>query len=383
MTGPDDQARSRELKVMTKEVAMNKAININAVKLFLGVLLFALSSLLPWDWAQSNACAVEESAVYKLTFDSVWSAQTHPTSFPPGPHFSGLVGGTHNNSIAFWEVGSLASTGIENMAEAGSKTALIAEVNAAINGGNAGEVISGPGLSPSPGSAQVTFSVTKDFPLATVVTMIAPSPDWFVGVSGVELFNGQVWEDEVVVSLQPFDAGTDSGVNYTSGNVNTVPAEMIFEITGFPFDVGGTVPPLGTFTFTRVFEPTFVSDTETISASTGGSVNFSLDADRDHRLRPYVILGSVTGTSPGFPLPGGTTTLCLNWDVLTETVVNRLNTPVFQNFLGSLDASSQAAAQMNAPPLDSSLVGIKLYFAFCLIDPFDFASNPREIEIVP
>ena len=362
---------------------MNKTTNINAIKIFTGVLLFTLSAVLPWNWAQSNACAAEESAVYKLTFDAVWSAQTHPTSFPPNPHFSGLIGGTHNSSIAFWEVGSLASNGIEKMAETGSKTTLIAEVNAAINGGNAGALISGPGIGLSPGSANVTFTATKTFPLATVVTMIAPSPDWFVGVSGVELFNGQVWEDEVVVSLQPFDSGTDSGMNYTSGNLDTQPPVAIFEITGLPLQVGPTVPPLGTFTFTRIFEPSLVSDTDTIPASTGGTVNFSLDAGPTNRLRNYVILGSVTGTSPGFPLPGGTTTLCLNWDALTEIVVKQLNTPVFQNFHSFLDISGQASAQMNSVPLDSSLVGVKLYFAFCLIDPFSFASNPKEIEIVP
>lgn len=362
---------------------MDKTNTINKIKMFIWIPLFALSGLLPWDWAQSNAYAVEESAVYKLTFDAVWSAQTHPNNFPPGPHFSGLVGGTHNSSIAFWEVGSLASDGMEKMAELGSKTTLIAEVNAAIVGGNAGAVISGPGIGLSPGSAEVTFTVTQDFPLATVVTMIAPSPDWFVGVSGVSLFNGQVWEEEVVVSLQPFDAGTDSGVNYTSPDMDTQPPEPISEITGFPFEVGGMVPPLGTFTFTRIFDPTLTSDVDSIPASTGGSVNFSLEAGSGNGLRNYILLGSATGTHPGIPLPGGAATLCIEWDVFTNVVVVLLNTPVFQNFLGSLDASGQAVAQLNFGPLDPGVAGTRLYFAYCLNAPFDFSSNPKEIEIVP
>jgi len=347
------------------------------------VLLITLSGLLPLDWAQNTACASEDSAVYKLTFDAVWSMQTHPTTFPPNPHFSGLVGGTHDSSIAFWEVGALASNGMEKMAETGSKTTLIAEVNAAIGGNMAGTVISGPGMGVSPGSVNVTFTATQDFPLATVVTMIAPSPDWFVGVSGVPLFNGEVWEDEVVVSLQPFDSGTDSGVNYTSSNLDTQPPELIFEITGFPFEVGGSVPPLGTFTFTRIFDPTLVADADTISANTGGSLNFSLDAGPGNALRNYLLLGSVTGAQPGFPLPGGAATLCLEWDVFTDIVLLLLNTPVFHNFLGSLDSSGQAAAQLNTGPLDPSFAGTNLYFAYCLNAPFDFASNPREIEIVP
>jgi hypothetical protein len=353
------------------------------IKLSILVLFIACSGLLPWDWAGSEASAAEESAVYRLTFDAVWSAQTHPTTFPPNPHFSGLVGGTHNDAVAFWEVGALASEGIEKMAELGSKTTLIAEVNTAIGNGTAGAVISGSGIGNSPGSVDVTFSITQDFPLATVVTMIAPSPDWFVGVSGVPLFNGQVWEDELVVSLQPFDAGTDSGVNYTSSNMNTFPPEPIYEITGFPFEVGGTVPPLGTFTFTRIFDPTLTSDVDTIPASTGGSVNFALKAGPGNGMRNYLLLGSATGTQPGFPLPGGTTTLCMEWDAFTDVVLLLLNTAVFDNFLDKLDASGQSTARLNSGQLDPIFVGTNLYFAYCLNAPFDFSSNPKEIEIVP
>jgi len=362
---------------------MNKTNTIYAIKVLILVLLFTISGFLPMDWAQNNAYANEDTAVYKLTFDSVWSAQTHPNSFPPGPHFSGLVGGTHNGLVAFWEVGTDATNGIELMAETGSKTTLIAEVNAAIIGGNAGSVISGPGIGLSPGSAQVTFTATQDFPLASVVTMIAPSPDWFVGVSGVSLFNGNVWEDEVVVSLQPFDAGTDNGVNYTSPNQNTQPAVSIFEITGFPFEVGGIVPPLGTFTFTRIYDPSLATNTDTISANSGGSVNFKLDAGAANGQRNYLLLGSITGTNPGILLPGGASTLCLEWDVFTNAVTVLLNTSVFQNFFGSLDSLGQGKAQLNLGPLDPALVGANLYFAYCLNAPFDFSSNPREIEIIP
>lgn len=204
--------------------------------------------------AQGNACPEAETAKYTLTFDAVWSQQTHPQDFPNNPHFSGLVGGTHNGTISFWNVGSLASDGIESMAEAGSKTLLIGEVNAEINLGNAGEVISGTGINPSPGSAAVTFTATQDFPLATVVSMVAPSPDWFVGVSGVALFDGNSWVEELTVPLQPFDSGTDSGSMYTSANMDTQPPDPISEITGYPFLNGGNVPPLGTFTFKRIYD---------------------------------------------------------------------------------------------------------------------------------
>lgn len=61
--------------------------------------------------------------------------------------------------------------------------------------------------------------------------MIYPSPDWFVGVSGLELClsNGS-WIDEKVMNLYPYDAGTDSGPTYISPDQPTVPKEAIRRI---------------------------------------------------------------------------------------------------------------------------------------------------------
>ena len=54
---------------------------------------------------------------YTVVFEATWSAESHPDGFPPSPHFSGLIGGTHNDQVTFWEVGGLASPGMESMAE--------------------------------------------------------------------------------------------------------------------------------------------------------------------------------------------------------------------------------------------------------------------------
>src|SRR5690606_2594793 len=78
------------------------------------------------------SCA-ENSATYTLTFQSVWSAQTHPEGFPSNPHFSGLIGATHRATVSFWDPESLASPGIQAMAELGRKSPLDEEVQAAID----------------------------------------------------------------------------------------------------------------------------------------------------------------------------------------------------------------------------------------------------------
>jgi spondin N len=211
---------------------------------FLGA-AFVLSLGAP---AIAQSCSAPPlQATYKVTFEGTWSQSNHPADFPNGAHFSGMIGGTHTTAISFWDVGALASPGIESMAESGSKTLLTQEVDAQISAGNAGRVLSGSGFG-SPGRTSMTFDITSAFPAVTIVSMIAPSPDWFVGVSGLELFQNGMWRDQVVVSLAPYDAGTDSGTMYTSGNSNTNPADPIFEILGYPFQ--GV--PLGTFTFTKL-----------------------------------------------------------------------------------------------------------------------------------
>jgi len=184
-------------------------------------------------------------AEYRLTFDATWSATTHPSAYPAGAHFSSLVGGTHDASVSFWQLGGLASDGIELMAESGQSAPLLAEVQTAIDAGSAWSTISASGV-PSPGVRQTTFFISSSHDRATVVTMVAPSPDWFVGVSGLALRSGDVWLDDVVVALPALDAGTDDGVDFTSPNDDTNPAEPIAGFSGPPF---ASTPPLGTFTF--------------------------------------------------------------------------------------------------------------------------------------
>ncbi len=188
------------------------------------------------------------TTTYRVTFNATWSASTHPVSFPPNPHFSGLIGGTHNAAFVMWEPGGLATTGIRNMAELGAKPALMGEVEAAIQAGTARSVLSGGGIGRSPGTVNLEFTAHEDYPLVSLVSMIAPSPDWFVGVRGLSLRENGRWIESITVDLLPYDAGTDSGTIYTSANAVTTPQETVRRLTEPPIE--GNVP-LGTFTFVR------------------------------------------------------------------------------------------------------------------------------------
>jgi len=219
-------------------------------------------------WTSTDA-APAETAEYRVSFIATWSSETHPTNFPSNAHFSPLIGATHGDAYSVWMPGGMASNGVEQMAETGSTGILTFEVNAAVNAGTAGQRITGGSIAVSPGGpVNGVFTVSQDFPRASVVTMIAPSPDWFIGTRGLDLFSRGAWADEIVVELQPWDAGTDSGINYTSGNNNTNPQEPISLITGFPLaDGDGNVAPLGTFTFTRINVPACDTDLDQSGAT--------------------------------------------------------------------------------------------------------------------
>ncbi len=191
-------------------------------------------------------------ARYLVTFQSDWSPATHPTDWPDDAHYSGLIGGTHSSRVVFWQAGQLASPGIQLMAEKGRKSPLDQEVLTAISAGSAEFVLSGDALSGSPRSVSLEFDISVNFPLVTLVTMVAPSPDWFVGVSALSLLPNGQWADETIATLFPWDAGTDSGRTYAAENQASQPVEPIHRLLGFPVAVNGTVAPFGTMTFRRI-----------------------------------------------------------------------------------------------------------------------------------
>jgi len=210
--------------------------------------------LLDGTYRVTSSQTVDTSHIanYEVTFESTWSSTTHPTNFPSGSaHFSGLVGATHRSTLSIWKLGELASEGMESMAETGSKATLLEEISNAISNGSADQSLSGDGLSTSPSSTTLSFQINRAAPFVTLVSMIAPSPDWFVGVAGLNLLANGIWQDEIIVPLYAYDSGTDSGSIYTSPNSDTQPPAVISRIEETPFLVNGEVPTMGRMIFRR------------------------------------------------------------------------------------------------------------------------------------
>ncbi|MEO6236070.1 MAG: spondin domain-containing protein [Vicinamibacterales bacterium] len=198
----------------------------------------------PTPTPQPEAAA---TARYRIVFDATWTSATHPQDAPPNPHFSPPIGATHVDGVTFWRDGGLATEGIRGMAELGATATLGDEMRAAIAAGTANQLFIGDGFS-SPKAITMEVTVSRDFPLLTLVTMVAPSPDWFAGVSGLRLFENGVWVEDRVVPAGVWDAGTDSADSFVSPDRETIPRQLIKRIVTPPL---GSLP-LGTFRIARI-----------------------------------------------------------------------------------------------------------------------------------
>jgi hypothetical protein len=190
-------------------------------------------------------------AAYLITFDSNWSQETHPHpsgNLPSVAHWSDLVGVTHNDQVTFLTMGEQASTGIQNIAELGNSTVFFQEVEQAIGENNAHNALDFGDLDTALGQFTGEFEANPDFPFLTLASMIAPSPDWMIAANSIDLQdeNGS-WKQEIIIDLFPYDAGTDSGIDYTSDNQITSPAGVITSLQGItPF----STQKMGTLTIT-------------------------------------------------------------------------------------------------------------------------------------
>jgi predicted outer membrane repeat protein len=126
-----------------------------------------------------------------------------------------------------------------------------------------------------------------------------------------------------------------------------------------------------------------IADKYALPASVGGTVNFGLNAGVINGGRFYLLLISMSGTDPGTPLPGGYAVLPLNFDWLTNVGLLYINTQTFKQFLGVLNPSGIAWAQLNAKTYIPTSVPFAVTFAYALNNTWNFVSNPVNVVVMP
>lgn len=219
--------------------------------------------------ALADAPAVDASVsrFYRATVRYTWSRATHGTAgYParlPGqglifePHLTNLTVVTHAPAYELYTIGGLASANLEGTAEAAQSEYFRAEwpANRALLGTNAyagclaEQQAADPtefdrrclfvqgARTPAPADAPATFvfEVLPAFPAVSMAAMLAPSPDWFIGVGGVSLRDGDTWVDAVTLDLFANDAGTERNGGWIYDNPVEAPQKRISRITGAPF----------------------------------------------------------------------------------------------------------------------------------------------------
>ena len=170
------------------------------------------------------------AATYEVTFQGNWTTASTPDGVVAGAHFTTLIGAVHDDGVTFWRPGGRASPGVENVAELGVTSRFESEIRASPH---AAAVIEQSVERGGTGSASFSIDVTGDHPLVTLLSMIGPSPDWFVGIHGLSLLDGpDQWVPRVEVDLFPYDAGTEEGDEFSLDNPPTDPQGVITSIRG-------------------------------------------------------------------------------------------------------------------------------------------------------
>lgn len=104
--------------------------------------------------------------------------------------------------------------------------------------------------------------------------------------------------------------------------------------------------------------------------ATGGTHTLTIDCGAAHANHLYLVLGSLSGTSPGFPSPLGPITIPLNPDSWLNVALGYANTSIYSNTLGLLDGGGRPTnpVTFNLPPGVPGLAGLTLHHAVIAFD---------------
>lgn len=206
------------------------------------------------------SCRKEDESVssfsearYTITVEGKWSSPAF--AVPGGAHFTTFVGMVHNNQAYLWKEGTLASPGTELLAEIGNGTTLLTEIDSMIAARNASSLLLF--TAPATLSSNRTTSVycNTNYPEVSFASMLGPTPDWFVGVSGINLLRNNQWVTDTLIYLYPYDAGTEEGDMFGYNNPASIPQQPVHLLQAAQATVlangNRTLAPIATARFRR------------------------------------------------------------------------------------------------------------------------------------
>jgi predicted small secreted protein len=206
---------------------MNKSIFYVTVilVLFIGLVSCKKENIVE---SETIVTVIDSTASYKIIITGSWAMPQHV--IPPSVHFTQFIGLIHSNECSVYKLGALASKGVENVAEVGNSTVLKKEMDSLIAANKALSkfFLTIPGII---GKDSTNISVNiKNYRLS-FESMLAPTPDWFVGIDSYNLIQNGKWIDDVTIPVYGYDAGTEDGDVFGYANPATVPQQPISLMT--------------------------------------------------------------------------------------------------------------------------------------------------------
>jgi Spondin_N len=163
-------------------------------------------------------------ATYSVEVTGKWALPDF--SIPANVHFTNFTGMVHNAQAELWKPGIMATKGVENVAEIGSVGVILNEIDSIISNKKALSLIF---FTPPPpdGTKKTSLFCNSNYSRVSFVSMIAPSPDWFIGLSGIDLNPNNQWIADTTIQLYVYDAGTEDGDIFGYNNPETAPQQPI------------------------------------------------------------------------------------------------------------------------------------------------------------
>ena len=125
-----------------------------------------------------------------------------------------------------------------------------------------------------------------------------------------------------------------------------------------------------------------VATPSSIPVSTGGTQTMYLNAGVANANRLYVVVGSLSGTRPGFAFGGYQIPLNLDW--WFNLSISAANTSVYGNTFSVLDPNGRATATFNYPPGFPSFAGSLFSHAYGVLDAngnLTYVSEPSNVKV--
>ncbi|MDQ6755569.1 MAG: spondin domain-containing protein [Bacteroidota bacterium] len=191
-------------------------------------------------------------ASYKVIITMNWTSPQ--LGVPQGAHVTPIVGMIHSRDTFLWKENTLATTGLKDVAETGNTIKMNAQIDSIILRNKA---LSKFQLMPPiiTSTAEFIINVNSYYSFISFASMIAPSPDWFMGVSNANLFVNNKWVNELVLNVKVYDAGTKDGDKFSYAFPETFPKQNIIILSPANAQVlangNASIIPIATISFTK------------------------------------------------------------------------------------------------------------------------------------